>query len=373
MVKSLTGILNKNLSNLPGWRTGRKLVVIESDDWGSVRMPSMQAFQALKDAGLDMDSEDFGRYNRNDTLATRQDLSALFDVLSGHVDQKGNPAVVTAVAVVANPDFRKIRESGFRDYFFEPFTDTLDRYGHSGAFQLWKEGLARHLFVPQFHGREHLNVAAWMRALQSGEKEVRLAFDHGCWGYNNRHAHGLRYQAAFDLEFAEDLNVQSELIRSGLALFEQLFGYKATFFVPPNGPYNNSLDEAAAASGVRYMSSPKLQREVLGQGRTRLCLHYMGQRNRYGQLYITRNCVFEPNIGGRDWVDSCLKDIQVAFRWHKPAVISSHRVNYIGALDPSNRDHGLRELDRLLKQVRAQWPEAEFITSSELGQLIGGV
>lgn len=373
MTRHMAGTLNKHLSNLPGWRTRKKLIIIESDDWGSVRMPSNRVFEALRVAGLDMDSEDFGRYNRNDTLATREDLSALFEVLAGHRDSLGSPAVITAVAVVANPDFRRIRENDFREYFFEPFTDTLERYGHQGAFDLWKEGLSKQLFVPQFHGREHLNVAAWMRALQSGEKEVRLAFDHGCWGYNNKHGHGLRYQAAFDLEYMDDLKVQSEVIRSGLMLFEELFGYKASFFVPPNGPYNNSLDEVTASCGVRYMSSPKLQREVLGRGKTRLCLHYMGQRNRHGQYYITRNCVFEPNIGGKDWVDSCLSDMRIAFRWNKPAVISTHRVNFIGGLNPANRDLGLRELDRLLRTVKKQWPDTEFITSSRLGQMIEGV
>lgn len=370
MMGTLAGKLSKNLSNIPGWRTGRKLVVIESDDWGSVRMPSLAAFEAMSKAGLDMDSEDFGRYNQNDTLATREDLAALFEVLSKHVDRNGANPVITAVAVVANPDFDKIRENGFSSYVYEPFPVTLDRYGHTGAFSLWKEGLGKGLFVPQFHGREHLNVAAWMRALQSGEKEVRLAFDHGCWGYNNKHKHGLRYQAAFDLEFAEDLKVQAEVISSGLALFEQLFGYKATFFVPPNGPYNNSLDEAAAAAGVKYMSSPKLQLEVLGEGKTRRCFHYMGQKNKYGQYYITRNCVFEPNIGGKDWVDSCMNEINIAFAWGKPAVISSHRVNYIGALNPGNRVNGLSQLDSLLKRIRAKWPEVEFVTSSRLGELI---
>lgn len=370
VIGNLAGKLNKNLSNIPGWRTDRKLVVIESDDWGSVRMPSLAACESMRKAGLDMDSEDFGRYNQNDTLATREDLAALYEVLSKYVDSNGANPVITAVAIVANPDFDKIRENGFSSYAYEPFPVTLSRYGHEGAFDLWKEGLAKGLFVPQFHGREHLNVAAWMRALQSGEKEVRLAFDHGCWGYNNTHRHGLRYQAAFDLEFAEDLKVQAEVIRSGLALFEELFGYKATFFVPPNGPYNNSLDEAAAAAGVKYMSSPKIQLEVLGEGKTRRCFHYMGQKNKHGQYYITRNCVFEPNIGGKDWVDSCMNEIRIAFAWGKPAVISSHRVNYIGALNPGNRVNGLTQLDSLLRKIRSKWPEVEFITSSRLGELI---
>ena len=28
--------LMRNLSNLPGWRTKKKIVVLESDDWGSM-------------------------------------------------------------------------------------------------------------------------------------------------------------------------------------------------------------------------------------------------------------------------------------------------------------------------------------------------
>ena len=37
----LSGI-KKWLINIPGWRTNRHIVVIESDDWGSIRMPSCE-------------------------------------------------------------------------------------------------------------------------------------------------------------------------------------------------------------------------------------------------------------------------------------------------------------------------------------------
>ena len=42
----------KNLSNLPGWRTDRKIVVLESDDWGSIRMSSNDSRIKLLKAGL---------------------------------------------------------------------------------------------------------------------------------------------------------------------------------------------------------------------------------------------------------------------------------------------------------------------------------
>ena len=33
-----------NLLSIPGWRTNRHIVVIESDDWGSIRMPSKEVY-----------------------------------------------------------------------------------------------------------------------------------------------------------------------------------------------------------------------------------------------------------------------------------------------------------------------------------------
>jgi len=69
-------------------------------------------------------------------------------------------------------------------------------------------------------------------------------------------------------------------------------------------------------------------------------------------------------------VDSCLYDISTAFRWHKPAVVSSHRVNYIGALYKHNRENGLTQLGVLLKRIMKAWPGTEFVTSAELGEII---
>ena len=80
------------LSNIPGWRTDRKIIVIEFDDWGSIRMPSRDTFIRLKRQGVDLESFDYGRYNLNDTLANRNDFERLFDVLNSIEDGKmANP------------------------------------------------------------------------------------------------------------------------------------------------------------------------------------------------------------------------------------------------------------------------------------------
>ena len=361
----------KYLSNLPGWRTNRKIVVIESDDWGSIRMPSNNAREKLDKHGLNLDKgKESYRYNLYDTLASAEDLEALFETLSSFKDKNGKPPVFTAVSLVANPDFEKIKETNYLQYFYEPFTNTLARYQQENVWSMWQQGKEEGLFHPEFHGREHLNVPVWLRALQQGNRETLLAFEQGCWGFKNKHQFGIKYQAAFALEKEVDIPFQKQAIEEGLELFESLHGSKAEFFVPPNGPFNNSLEKVASQKGIKYMSASKIQREELGEGKTRKVLHWLGQKNKQGQRYLTRNCFFEPSDASKDWVDSCLNEIQLAFNWKKPAVISSHRVNFIGGLNEKNRTEGLEQLKSLLSTILKKWPEVEFMTSSDLGKLI---
>ena len=368
---NIKATLIKNLANIPGWKTNRKIVVIESDDWGSIRMPSLAAFDRLEKKGVPLSYGDALRYNKNDTLANVDDLSALFEILLKTKDFKDNSAVFTPISLVANPDFEKIRQHNFEQYFYEPFTSTLEKYyGNNAILDLWKEGINKQIFVPQFHGREHLNVAVWISALQKKDIQTHLAFNEGCWGFNNKNEFNVMYQGAFDLEKPEELIGQHDIIRDGLQLFENIFGYKATYFVPPNGPFNNELEKTAAENGIQFMSCSKIQNEALGEGKTRKRFHYLGQKSQYGQCYITRNCFFEPSQPGKDWVASCIKDIETAFRWNKPAVISSHRVNFIGALNEANRKEGLLQLESLLQKALVKWPDLEFMTSEQLGKII---
>jgi hypothetical protein len=369
---SLKQKISRNITNLPGKTIGKKIVVIESDDWGSLRMPSIEISKILESNGLDINSGDSRRYNENDTLENENDLNSLFDVLTSFKDCKGNHPVFTPVSVVANPDFQKIKEGNFEKYYWEPFTETLSRYNRTNTFNLWKEGINKKIFLPEFHGREHLNVAIWMRALQSNDKETHLAFENEFWGYTNKNKYNIMYQAAFDIEAPSDLVVQKEVIATGLDLFEQLFGYKARYFVPPNGPFNNSLEEIAFTKGIDYIFASKIQKEVLGYGQTKSRYYWLGKKNKHGQMYMSRNCFFEPSQAGKDWVASCLKDIERAFRWRKPAVISSHRVNFIGGLNPQNRENGLIDFEKLLKEILIKWPDVEFKSSSELGDLLSG-
>ena len=97
----------------------------------------------------------------------------------------------------------------------------------------------------------------------------------------------------------------------------------------------------------------------------------MGQKNSLGQTYLIRNAYFEPSSNPfKDWVSSCLKEINIAFKYKKPAIICSHRVNYIGSINPENRSDNLNLLNMLLTEILKKFPDVEFMSSDELGDLI---
>ncbi len=371
--------LSVHASNIPGWRTKRHIVVIESDDWGSIRMSSNESFDRLKTAGIPVDKS---HYNINDALECNQDLEELYNVLCNYKDSTGRHPVMTGVNVVANPDFKAIEENGFKEYVYEPYTKTCERYsGHDRVYDLWRQGIKERLFVPILHGREHLNVQFWMRALQKGDLSTMVAFKEQVTGIPRKGIGGVivpDFQAAFDIDTSDDLLYQKEVIKTGGALFEELYGFKPDYFVPTNGPFNNSLEKDLLDAGVKYINTGKLQREPLGDGQYKVNTRFIGNKNQYGQIYLTRNCFFEPAAVGfevpenYDYLNYCLKEIEIAFRWHKPATISSHRVNYIGYLHPENREKGLKLLSQLLGEIIKRWPDVEFMTSVELGDLVSG-
>lgn len=362
----------QNLANIPGWRTNRKIIVFESDDWGSVRMSSNQSREVLIKEGA-IPGQNISHYYLYDALESNEDLIALFETLSKFKDVNGNHPVFTAINVVANPDFEKIKKDGYNKYYYEPFTETLKRYPqHDKVYELWNEGVKKRLFVPQFHGREHLNVNAWLTALQSSKPKTSLAFDLGITGINpvTIGESKIQYQAAYDIENASELEYLKSVIFEGTSLFEELLGYKATYFVPTNGPFNLTLESTLKEVGIKYLMLDKLQKEPLGNGKYKTHIRWLGKKNQFGQIALSRNAGFEPAAGGKDWVDGCLRDIKLAFKWNKPATISSHRVNYIGFLESSNRDKNLILLKDLLSRILKKWPDAEFMTSPELGVII---
>ena len=373
--KKLRSALFNNLISIPGWRTSRKIVVIESDDWGSIRMPSAEAYRELEEKKIIVGSDPFNRF---DNLESEDDLAELFDLLISLKDSQGNHPVITANFNVANPDFDKIRQSGFREYHYELFTETYARYPmHAGSFGLIRQGMFEGLLLPQFHGREHVHVNQWMRLLSSGVKDYRTAFDYGTYGLNSIQS-GMadnNVMASFDVLHDEDRPVVLDSIRTGLDLFEKIFGYRSVSFIAPCYVWDDNVEEACSRGGVKYIQTLYMQylAGTTRNGKYMKKYNIIGRQNRFGQRYLGRNCYFEPSTSQKyDWLNGCLSKMEAAFRWGKPAVISMHRLNFIGSIVPANRQSNLVSLKSLLINALEKWPDIEFMNSQQLGDLISG-
>lgn len=372
---SLKSLLIQGIRQIPGWRTKRKIVVFESDDWGSIRMPSKKIYELFLKKGIPVDKD---RYNKFDTLASKEDLSILFDVLCSVRDSTGSYAKFTPLSLVANPDFERIRESNFQEYFYEELPETLKRYGgpYENSFSLWLEGIEKEIFVPQFHGREHLNVFSWLQSLRAGSPETRLGFENQTFGLpvDSFLKRKNLYMSAFEFDCEEEFLQMPEIISDGAKIFEKLFGYKPIAFMAPCGIWSRKLEPSLSEAGISLIQSGPVQYEpFFGAPASKYIkpIRYTGKKNKFNQIFTVRNCKFETStFEEKDWVDSCLTDIRRAFSWKKPAIISTHRVNFIGGLVPENRNKGLRELKKLLQQIVKSWPDVEFMTSDELGETI---
>lgn len=372
---SIVTNIKSHLPNILGWRTNRKIVVFESDDWGMTRMPSKKDYDYFKSIGFRVQD---CSYNKNDNIESNDDLEFLFDVLADFKDLNGAPAVFTFNNVVANPDFEKIKEDNFEKYHYEVFTKTLERYNNRNrVIDLYNEGMSKKVMKPQFHAREHVNVNRWMQDLKAGNKTLRLAFERNLYSIHKEGVSSGRreYLDAFGLGYDKSLELESieSILEDGLDIFHTLWGFPSKSFIAPCYIWPPEIEDVLKKKGVKYIQGIWVQKNPVKNQSLAITKirRFQGQKNKLGQKHLVRNVVFEPSEKPNfDWVDSALSQIRNAFFWKKPAIISTHRVNYIGSIHSENRDNSLIQLRSLIQKIVKTWPEVEFMSSDEFGDIL---
>ncbi len=348
----------------------RPVVVIESDDWGTIRMKSKEVYDRLASENPAWVNDP---YLTCDAIESNEDLESLFEVLRRHKDGDGNSPVITANAVGGNPDFEAIRQSGFAQFVWEDFRETLKRYPVSDrVFEMEQQGCREGIFVPQFHAREHIQTSRWMKALKAGNPDLRRAFDyeiisHALPGANTCASF---FMDAFNADSTADLAAINANCSEGLDIFENTWGFKSRTVIAPCyywHPASETLfadKEVRALQGIRVQKVPGLNHQPAG---FRKSYHFNGEKNKHGQYYFVRNCFFEPSLdpvkhGG----DACLRQVEAAIRQGGPAIISAHRLNFIGRISPSNRQKNLQAFDALLGAIIKQYPSVKFLSTPGL-------
>lgn len=367
--------IKRSLLNLPflGFNTNRKLIVIESDDWGSQRMPSKDVLSKCLSAGYAIDRSNI--FERYDSLEGEEDLMKLYDVLLKYKDRKGNHPIFTMDFIMSNPNYDMIKESNFKEYYFEKFTETYKKNAHTaGAFEIINEGIVAKLIKPQYHGREHINVPKWLNAVKSKNCNVVFPFENDFASLPDKNNIENKNDFTITLDYTDiqERDVINNNLIDGLNIFEEIFGFRSRSFVAPSCVWDSNHEKKLSENGVKYLQTVCTQTLPNYYGCKNVKHFIIGQKNEYGQRYLLRNCLFEPIFSNNiaKHVGSCLNDIGMAFFMGKPATISTHRINYIGSLDEKKREVNLFYLDILLKSILYKWPEVEFITSDELGEII---
>ncbi|MHA7865536.1 hypothetical protein [Flagellimonas marinaquae] len=369
--QQLQKLLKAYYHNRKGWKTKRRIVVFQSDDWGSIRMPSVAAFEKLKGFGVEVEKCPYMQF---DTLASKTDLVHLEQVLRSHVDCIGRHPVFTVNFLTRNPDFKAIEVSGFKAYSSHRINDVAaDKHLQAVELPYFEYLTKEGLFFPQLHGREHLNIERWLRYLQEGNSLVHFAFKEGFWGISRHTASQIprSLQAALDFDQSHHEAQLVEVINDACGDFKEIFGFSSKSFIAPNYIYSTLMDSVLHKQGVQYLQSGKMRLIPLGAEKYSRQWVFTGDRNQLGQIYLVRNVRFEPaESKDTDWVKQALLEINAAFTMNHPAIIDTHRVNYIGSLKEANREQSLEKLDQLLVQLKKRWLDIEFLNTQELGELI---
>jgi hypothetical protein len=331
--------------NLLSSKVKEKLVVIESDDWGSLRVRDRKSYQSLLNSGFHVDQCPF---NINDRLESASDIEGLVELLENHRGSDNKPAVITTNILSANPDFESIKTDKYENYHWKPFWQSYHEYNDCArSFDYLKAAQSKGVFYMQFHGMEHVHVNNWMAALRHNEAKAIAGFEFGMFsvsgGFNSTCKK--EYLDAWGIYNTSDYDVLKERITIGLKLFNEVWGYDSQTVMAPCYIWSDQVENILFNNSVKGLQSGKAQLSVSDNGTYKGLRRYLGKKNRLGQRYLVRNVFFEPSVDlNIDVVDKALKSISNAFTFNAPAIINSHRLNYIGGINQENRTRGLNLL-----------------------------
>lgn len=329
-------------------RVTDRLIVIESDDWGMER--------ARDSAGVAWAGHTFGRnrFSRwtTDALETPEDLELLFSVFNEAKFWFAQPPVLTANFITHNPTLGPQHELQFNPLSALPVS----------LLASYQVKIGEGVLIPQYHGFSHYNTTQLHEYALT--KECREAEANGfmlarsTMKGDRNFLHG---------ELTRHNKWAESQLTAGLSEFRAVFGFPSATLMPPTYMLDKELLPALAKAGIRY---------VQGGSHLRTSDHYRHfrflLRSCRGMCWGVRNARLDPHPDYQADHRSCLRAIEQAFTDQQPAVIDFHRVNFAGTHTPAYRDHTLTELRSLFRSIRDRWPDARFLSTTQLVDFLHG-
>ncbi len=362
-----------NLKNINGWKTNRKLIVLSIDDYGNLRIGSKEIINQIEKLGIGINS----RFDMYDSLETTEDLSMLYEALTSVKDKFGNYPIFTCYALPCNLNYEAILKSNFEEYSYEQLPVTFEKLAqlypnyYQNTWNLWQEGIKMKLLSPEFHGREHVNIEEFKYQRNNNFKLLKLLFENRTYSFLPELNGNRIYTAAFSFNDFIETSEFDSVISTGLEEFEKVFHKKAFVFTPPSQQFPPFLEANLFKYGLKAIDKPFYAKVHLGNGKFEKSFTTTKFNKRNNIFNIVRNVVFEPSEKtSYDPVNLAMNQIEIAFNLNRVANISSHRINFSGFISEENRKIGLSNLKILLTKIVMKWPEVEFISASDLIDII---
>lgn len=351
--RNLLHRVERRSQNHAHWRCTEPVLIFESDDWGLDRRASSERLKAFGEPGQRADED----------METAEDLRRLFDVLDGHRDVTGRPAVFTANVIVANPDHEAIARDRYEVYHEIPISSRED------LCAAWREGVERGVFCAELHGRRHFSVEEWLADLKRdvpGARQLSSERRHG--GLSLLKGEGWRYHTEYlswRTGIEPDYRALATELKDSLDIIERLSGRRPISTIGPHYIFSARTEIAWRAAGLRFIQGGNHHVLRGADGVERTVLHALGERSPSGLLYLNRRIKFEPRPErAHQGLTQALSGIRICFERKIPALVDTHRINYTGLY----REGGLRDLGELLEALRPLRPR--FLTTGELGEAI---
>lgn len=356
------------------------LIVFQSDDWGTQRIPV-----GLKISHLISETNEFEVY---DTLENEVDLEQFRDTICLINNQIVPKFKFTFNVVSGNPDFKKIRNRHYQEFFAQNLNESYEFYGYNKLKlkEQWNLLLDSKFLNFQFHSREHVNYKLWLDSIRSKDPKSCVAFDLGFWGISTEFTK--KRNQSFMATWDKDLDLlDAQNFRQGLVYFKDYFNINPISFVPNNYIFHkknmNILEENGIISiqGKNYLIQPQNRRLFKYRHKIERNMGTI-EKGSNSLISIVRNVQFEPskdlfsnkhNESFTPQIDLAMNQINLAIMKGLPAVIDTHRVNYVGGRNEQNRDYGLQQLRKLVERIHNNYPDAEFISTTELTNRLNAI
>lgn len=345
--------------HLIGKKTNRKILVFISDDWGDNRI-SDQSLDCIKNNNIEIPERHY-----LETYASSIDLDNLFNVLFKHNDIYGNHACITPFINTSIPNIDSNYNGEFTNYSNKPIHQNLLDFGGSNLIQTWKNGMINKLFVPELHGGEHTNIALLSDRIAKDDSNVKEYIK--CKYYYPFIVASAPIVATYYFENSAQFNFNSKLLQIAIDNFLHFTGYKPTLFNPPNSIFHTFYYEILKGNGVKYICTHPIRKEPNFKGSLKKRFFWDG-RNLKGITHIISNGAFEPEVS-ENAINNCLKQISESFKYGRPAIINTHRFNYVKGRKKNYTQKSLIVLDNLLTDVRRLYPDVEFLSMKDYTRL----